>query len=70
MRSYDSLVLFVDSTAMVLVWFSTRRVFVLGSSLPPVLVNPVLELDDGEIADLERERLVEEDGLQSCQYTS
>lgn len=36
---------------------------VLCGRLPPVLVDAVLELDDGEIADLEGEGPVEEDGL-------
>ena len=31
--------------------------------LPPVLVDAVFELDDGEVADLEREGLVDEDRL-------
>lgn len=32
--------------------------------LAPVLVDAILELDDSEVADLVRERLVQEDGLQ------
>jgi hypothetical protein len=39
----------------------------LGRSLPPVLVDAVLELDDGEVADFERQGLVQEDGLGNSQ---
>jgi hypothetical protein len=38
---------------------------VLGGCLAPVLVDAVLELDDGEVAHLQRKRPVKEDGL-SC----
>lgn len=36
---------------------------VLGGCLTPVLVDTVLELNDGEVADFERERFVDEDRL-------
>jgi hypothetical protein len=36
---------------------------VLGSCLSPVLVDAVLELDDGEVANLPRQGSIEEDGL-------
>jgi hypothetical protein len=42
-------------------------VCLLGCSLPPVFINAVLELDDGEVADFDGERLVQEDGLCTCQ---
>lgn len=48
-HAYGGLVLFCDG---------------IGGRLAPVLVDAVLELDDGEVADLEGQRLVEEDGLE------
>jgi hypothetical protein len=63
--AYDGLVLLVHTTVVFV--RSTRGVWrgdeVLVRCLPPVLVDAVLELDDGEVADFEREGLVEEHRL-------
>jgi hypothetical protein len=42
-------------------------VYLLGCSLPPVFINAVLKLNNGEVADFDRERLVQEDRLYTCQ---
>jgi hypothetical protein len=63
--AYHGLVFLVYATVVIVrsgghAW---RGDEVLGRRLSPVLVDAVFELDDGEVADLEGERLVEKDGL-------
>ena len=40
-----------------------RGGILLGSSLPPVLVDAVLELDNGKVTDLQRQGFVNEGSL-------
>jgi hypothetical protein len=39
---------------------------VLGGCFPPVLIDTVLKLKDGKVADFEGKGFVEEDGLADC----
>jgi hypothetical protein len=62
----QSLIGFIDS-GLQQTRSNSRLVFLrhsVGRRLAPVLVDAVLELDDGKIPDLERQRLVQEDRLQ------
>lgn len=67
--AYGRLVVLVDSTASMSVLYEYRRQagILLGCRLAPVFVDTVLKLDNSEIADFERERLVQKDRLGACQ---
>ena len=62
--AYDILVLLANWAVLVLDCHYLPEVeCLLRGRLPPILVNAVLELDDGEIADFERQGFVDKDRL-------